>query len=153
MIGLFSARMIILNKENCIISSIDDITERKRATKLLQESERKSHSIMENSADAIFITNQKGKYVYTNKAVSALLGFTPEEMESKSIADISPQDKIEEYFKFFYKILNEGKGLTEIELLKKDGNYILTDINAVFLPYGTIYGSCWYITERKKAES
>ena len=153
MTGLFSARIININKETYIISSIDDITERKKATKLLQESERKSHSIMENSADAIFITNQQGKYLYTNKAVSALLGYTPEEMNSKSIADISPPDKIEEYFKFFYKIMNEGKGLTEIELLKKDGNYILTDLNAVLLPDGNIYGSCRDITERKKAES
>jgi PAS domain S-box-containing protein len=152
-IGLFTARIIIINKETCIISSIDDITERKQAAKLLSESERKSNSIMENSADAIFVANQQGMYVYTNKEVTALLGYTPEEMKSKSIADISPPDKKEEYFKFFSKIVNEGKGFTEIELLKKDGNFILTDLNAVLLPDGKIFGSCRDITELKKVES
>ncbi len=151
-IGLFSAKIIYINKEPYIISSIDDITERKQAEKLLKESEQKSTSIMENSADAIFIANQQGKYVYTNKAVSAMLGFTSDEMKNKTIADISPPNKTEEYFKFFKQKLNKGKGVTEIELLKKDGNYISTDLNAVILPDGTIYGSCRDITERKKAE-
>ena len=30
-----------------------------------------------------------------------MLGYTSEEMKSKTIADISPPNKIEEYFKFF----------------------------------------------------
>ena len=45
-----------------------------------------------------------------------------------------------------------GQAHAEIELLKKDGNYISTDLNAVILPDGTIYGSCRDITERKQAE-
>ncbi len=150
--GLFSAKIIYINKEPNIISSIDDITERKQAENLLKESEQKSMSIMENSADAIFITNQQGKYMYTNKAVSNMLGYTSEEMKSKTFADISPTNRIEEYFKFFEQILKEGKGFTEIELIKKGGDYISTDLNAVVLPDGTIYGSCRDITERKLAE-
>jgi PAS domain S-box-containing protein len=153
MTGLFSAKIIHINKEPYMISCVDDITEHKKAENLLTESEQKSLSIMENSADAIFITNQQGKYVYTNKEVTTMLGYTPEEMKSKTIADISPPNRIEEYFKFFQQILNEGKGYTEIELLKKDGNYIKTDLNVVILPDGTIYGSCRDITERKQAES
>ncbi len=153
MTGLFSAKIIYINKEPYMISSVDDITERKKAENLLKESEQKSKSIMENSADAIFLANQQGKYIYINKEVTALLGYTSEEMINKTIADISPPDKIEEYFKFFNQILIEGKGFTEIELLKKDGNPISTDLNTVLLPDGTIYGSCRDITERKKAES
>ena len=151
--GLYSAKIIYINNEPFIISSIDDITERKQAENLLKESEQKSMSIMENSADAIFITNQQGKYMYTNKAVSNMLGYTSEEMKSKTFADISPTNRIEEYFKFFEQILKEGKGFTEIELIKKGGDYISTDLNAVVLPDGTIYGSCRDITERKLAES
>ncbi len=82
-----------------------------------------------------------------------MLGYTSEEMKSKTIADISPPNKIEEYFEFFNQIINEGKGYSEIELLKKDGNYISTDLNAVILPDGTIYGSCRDITKRKQDES
>jgi len=131
---------------------IIDITERKLAEKALRESEEKFRSIMENSADAIFIADQQGKYLYTNKAVTAMLGFTPEEMQGKTIVDLSPPDKTDEYFEVFKKVMNKGKVFTEIELLKKDGNFISTDLNSVLLPGGLIYGSCRDITERKNAE-
>ena len=101
---------------------------------------------MENSADAIFLTNQQGKYIYTNKAVSDLLGYTSEDMINKTIADISPPSKIEEYFEILKKILNEGKVFAEIELIKKDGNIISSDLNAVLLPDGFVYASCRNIT-------
>jgi PAS domain S-box-containing protein len=136
-----------------VVENVQDITERKLGEKVLQDSEEKFRSIMENSADAIFITNPQGMHVYTNKAVSAMLGYTSEEMKSKSFAEVSPLNKIEEYYKFFEQILNEGKGFREIELVKKDGNYISTEINSVLLPDGTVYGSCRDITERKYAES
>jgi PAS domain S-box-containing protein len=153
MTGLFSAKIIHVNNEPFMISSIDDITERRKDENLLKESEQKSMSIMENSADAIFITNQQGKYLYTNKAVTAMLGYTSEEMKSKTIADLSPPNKTEEATQFYKQLLNEGKCFIEIELLKKDGSYISTDLNTVVLPDGTLYGSCRDITERKKAES
>jgi PAS domain S-box-containing protein len=123
------------------------------AERALEKSEEKFRSIMENSSDAIFITNQKGKYVYSNKAASDMLGYSATEIAGKTFADISPPDKIEEYSDVFKHILTEGKKiLTEIELLKKDGNFISTDLSAVLLPDGTVYGSCRDISERKKAE-
>ena len=129
-----------------------DFIERKSTEKALQESEEKFRSIMENSADAIFITNQHGEYVYTNKAVSVMLGYTYEEMLSKTITDLSPGNKIEEYFEMYKQILSKGKVFAELELLKKDGNCISTDLNAVLLPNGLVYGSCRDITERKQVE-
>jgi PAS domain S-box-containing protein len=135
-----------------IIGVIQDITERKESAEALQESEEKFQSIMENSADAIFITDLKGRYVYTNKAVSEMLGFTSKEMLSKTILDLSPPDKKDDYLDIFKSIVNEGKSFTEIELLNRDGNFISLDLNAVLLPDGRIYGSCRDITDRKRAE-
>jgi len=66
-----------------IIGSVRDISKRKIAEKALRESEEKFRSIMENSADAIFLTDQQGRYVYTNMAVTNMLGYTAEEMKSK----------------------------------------------------------------------
>ncbi len=135
-----------------VIGSMRDITDRKQVQTELRESEEKFRSLMENSADAIFIVNPQGKYVYTNKAVTVLLGFTSEEMQSKTIIDLSPPDKKDEYFEVFKKVMSEGKVFSEIELLKKDGNYISTDLNSVLLPGGLIYGSCRDITKRKQDE-
>lgn len=124
------------------------------AEKALADSEENFRSIMENSADAIFITNKTGNYIYSNKAATDILGYSSEEIRLKTIADISPPDKIEEYFEVFKQVLEGGnKVLTEIELLKKDGKYISTDLNVVLLPDGRVYGSCRDITARKNTEA
>lgn len=123
-----------------------------KAENQLKESEEKFRSTMEHSADAIFITDQFGKYIYANKNASGMLGYTFEELTSKTFSDISPPDKKSEYYEIFKQVL-AGQGIfTEIELLKKDGEYISTDLNAVLLPDGTIYGSCRDITQRKNDE-
>ena len=128
------------------------LTEKKAAELLLKESEEKFSSIMENSADAIFLTDRQGKYHYTNKAVTVMLGYTSAEMKSKTIIDLFPKNKKDEYFEIYKKVLNEGKVFTEIELLKKDGNFISTDLNSVLLSGGLVYGSCRDITERKQVQ-
>ena len=135
-----------------VIGVLQDITDRKKSDEALKESEEKFQSIMENSADAIFITDLDGRYVYTNKAVSEMLGFTSKEMLSKTILNLSPPDKKDDYLDVFKSIISEGKGFTEIELLKKDGNFISVDLNAVLLPDGRVYASCRDITDRKRTE-
>ena len=135
-----------------MLSSALDTTDRNQMQQALRESEEKFRSIMENSADAIFITDKLGKYIYTNKAVTAMLGFTPEEMQRKTILDLAPPDKTDEYLEVFKEVMSEGKIFIELELLKKDGSFISTDLNSVLLPGDLIYGSCRDITERKNAE-
>jgi PAS domain S-box-containing protein len=134
------------------IAVLFDITERKRAEQALQESEEKFRSIMENSPDAIFIADKNARFLYTNKAVTEMLGFSREEMTNKTISDIAPKGRINEYYELFKRSLLEGKVYAEIELLKKDGTFIETDLNSVNLPGGLVYASCRDITQRKQAE-
>lgn len=122
-------------------------TEREKAEK----SEARIRSIMENSADAIFITDREGRYLYSNLAASDLLGYSREELQRRTIADLAPPDKLDEHLKLFRDILNKGRGFAELELRKKDGEHISTDLNAVVLPDGRIYGSCRDISVRKRA--
>jgi PAS domain S-box-containing protein len=127
-------------------------SDKRAAELLLKESEEKFRSIMENSADAIFLTDRQGKYMYTNKAVTDMLGYTSGEMKSKTIIDLFPKNKIDEYFGIYKQVLSKRKVFSEIELLKKDGNFISTDLNSVILPGGLVYGSCRDITERKQVQ-
>jgi two-component system, sensor histidine kinase and response regulator len=107
---------------------------------------------MENSADAIFIIDQDGKYTYTNKAVTTMLGFTFQEMIEKEIADLVPGENKDENLKRFKNLKKDGNLHTEFSLLKKDGSTIPIDLNAVVMSGGQIYGSCRDITERLKIE-
>jgi PAS domain S-box-containing protein len=125
--------------------------EKLKTEKELKESEEKFRTITENSADAIFVVDQSGNYVFTNKKVTELLGFSQEEMISKTITDLAPENHSEKFITLFQRLLTEGKITGEIELLRKDYSLVPVDLNAIILPGGFLYGSCRDITERLKA--
>ncbi len=67
--GLFSAKIIKLNNKFCVISSINDITERIRAEEALKESELLLTASIENQKDTIIFSIDKNyQYLYFNKA-------------------------------------------------------------------------------------
>ncbi len=149
-----------------IVCIIKDNTQRKQAEeavkksqqefaglfKNLQESEEKFKTITEGSADAIFISDQQGNYVYVNPAATDLLGYSLNEMTHMNIKDISQPGQIEEDNKKFQRILKKEKIFEELNLVRKDGSFFSADLNALLLPNGFIYGSCRDITQRKKVE-
>jgi PAS domain S-box-containing protein len=132
---------------------IRDITDRLETEKALMESEAKFRSITENSADAIFIADQQGRYIYSNKAVSDMLGYSLEEMQTMTILDLSPDDKKDFILEQFTNLLKNGKLFTELDLITKDGRIIPTDLNSILLPGSLVYGSCRDISERKGNET
>ncbi|MCC7574344.1 PAS domain S-box protein, partial [Candidatus Woesearchaeota archaeon] len=120
--------------------------------KKLKESEIQFKTITEDSADAIFITDQKGNYVYVNQAVVELLGYSRDEMANKNIKDISPPEESKENVRDFQRLLQGEKLLKELNLIRKDGSSVPVDLHAILLPNGFVYGSCRDITQRKEAE-
>lgn len=122
------------------------------ANEKIKVSEEKYRIITENSADAIFVTNFQGEYVYANSEATNLLGFSKEEFLKMKISDLIPTERLEEYLMFFSEVINKGRAFFDIQLKKKNGTLIPVDINAVVLPNGFVYGSCRDITARKLAE-
>lgn len=148
----FIGKVYSENKIKRIICNITDITKRKNIEKALIASENKFRVILENSADAIFVADENGKYLYSNKAVTDLLGYSTKEMQQRSIKDLAPKNKIREYFNFFKEARDKGKFFTELEFIKKDGTPVSADFNAVLLPDDMVYISCRDISNRIKAE-
>ena len=141
-----------IKDKTLVLGLARDISERKMAEKALRESEEKFRSIMENSTDAMFLIDQQGRFVYANKAVTTMSGYTIEEVKKKTIIDLSPADRIDEYLKLFSQVLKEGGLNFELDILRKDGDIISTDLNSALLPNGLIYASCRDITEKKQAQ-
>ncbi len=129
-----------------------DITERKDSENRIKQNEEKFETITENSADAIFITNKEGKYIYVNKQAVHLLGYSKEEFLTLTIVEIAPKNRVEEYFQIFQQLIITGNSYSEIELVRKDGSVVDMDLNAVLLPNGWVYGSCRDISGRKELE-
>ncbi len=148
----FVSNVYLENNIKVIQCNIRDITENWKIKKQIAESEEKFRTITENSADAIFITDKEGKYIYVNKQAVDLLGYSKKEILTFTIADISPKNRLGEYYRIFQHLYTKSSSYSEIELVKKDGSCVDTDLNAVLLPNGWIYGSCRDISKRKQLE-
>ena len=64
------------------VTAIRDISKRKLAEKVLQESEEKYKTLTENSLTGIFI-HQNGKFVFVNDKFANMHGYKPEELLQK----------------------------------------------------------------------
>lgn len=75
-----SGRIIERNGERLIWSSVEDITDRKRAEEALTASEERFRRLAENARDMIYrMSLPDGRYEYVSPAAATLFGYTPEE--------------------------------------------------------------------------
>ncbi len=104
-----------------------DITERKRTEEALRESEQRFRSVLESSLDAAYRQDLRtNRYDYISPVVEQTTGFTPEEVNEFTMADlfarIYPDDR-ERVQREFYQALQEGMGAVEYRFRCKDDTY------------------------------
>ncbi len=80
------------------LGALTDITERKRTERSLEESEQRFRQLFEQSVDALFVHDERGRFVDCNSQATRLLGYSREELLSMSVWDVSedmltPQEK------------------------------------------------------------
>ncbi|GEM_PF-886218 len=77
--GLFSAEMIEIDGERCLLTTTEDITERKRAESALRESESLFRTLAETISTGLFIY-RGARYIYANSAAEKITGYTRDEL-------------------------------------------------------------------------
>ncbi len=73
--------------ERVFLTVVNDITERKRAEKILRESEARFRAIIEQSFDGVLVLDEALRIVEWNTAQTKIFGFTREEMMGKALWD------------------------------------------------------------------
>ena len=162
-LGSISADIIEIGGEKCILSSITDVTERRRIEDALRESEEKFRNLAENSSDAIWRMDTNFRFTYISPADERMRGFRQDEVVGTTIWGLLKPEGVE-HVRRMYKERREaerngipsGAVRFELEQKRKDGSWLWTEVNVV--PHrdrnGTIvgyHGVARDISERKRA--
>lgn len=134
-----------------------DVTDLKRASQALHESEEKYRTVVENSLSGIFI-HQGGRFQFVNQQMVDMLGYDlPEDLVGRPFWDvIHPEDRamVKE------RGLRREKGQIDpvqypFRVIKKDGATIWVELRATHASYmgnPAVVGNFIDITQSKKAE-
>jgi PAS domain S-box-containing protein len=149
---------IDLQGEAVLLSMVRDITERRRAQLLLEESEQRLAKMIEASPEAITIaTVEDGTFISVNPAGERLSGYTREEMIGRSAVAMGFYPDLEERRRLIADLQsNEIVHARELRLRRKDGKVRDVLASAALIDTGgrkVVLFQSIDITERKNAET
>jgi PAS domain S-box-containing protein len=155
----FTSGVIMMDTKPAILSTLEDITEHKKAEEALRESEEKFRSIVETSPDMIWEIDMQGKFRYISPNVTTIIGYTPEEIIGRSITDLVTEQGTSFAQQELARHISSGGAFLPIEVHAhhRNGNEMVIEIRPARLtgPIGTLNGFRGVaidITKRKKAE-
>ena len=135
-----------------------DITERKKAEEALRESEARYRELFENASDVIYSVDPEGTVLSMSPAVERLLGYKPEELIGKNMAELNivPPEKLEQALIDTMRALAGERTISsDGEFFTKDGSVKFGEISGapIFSRDGKVIAAIFVardVTERKK---
>ena len=73
--------------------TVEDITQRKRAEQVLEESERRFRTIIETAQEAIFLKDRDSRYTLVNPAMAALFGVPAADVIGRTDAELFEREE------------------------------------------------------------
>ena len=130
----------------------NDITEQKQLVMALQVSEEKIRNYIESAPDGVFVADETGRYLETNRSACRIIGYSKEEIEKLSIRDLLAEESLEDGLSHFNKLVETGAATSDLWYKHKDGSKLCMTVSAVKLSETRVLGFCKDITMRKKTE-
>lgn len=109
---------------------VRDISERKRISRELKESEERYRTLITTMGEGVWVTDNRDRTIFVNKALEKMLGYTEEELMGKLVTDFLAPNS----WKDFEEIAMQRyeKQLTsstyELTWIRKDGSYCVTRV-------------------------
>lgn len=151
--GIFYDRGVITRDETGrairLNGALIEITELANVKNQLINSEEKYRSLIEQASDAIFINDTDGHLLEVNESACRMLGYTKEELCTKSLPDLLSVEELIERPIMYKELLSGEQTLLEREMLHKNGSLIPVEITAKMVVDGRIVAIVRNISERK----
>jgi len=134
-------------------SILKGITERKQVEERVTLLSR----FMEQTFEAVVITDLEGRYIYLNEAFLKLRGYTREELMNRDFRETYSDNERDLKMKAFQEMVTSDFWTGELPYTRKDGSIVLALVTSVLLksengePYA-VAGIIRDVTERKKLE-
>jgi len=135
-----------------------EITERKRAEKVIKDSQALYLSLVENLPVHVLRKDLDGRFTFANKSFCDLLGKPLEEIAGKTDFDFFPEKLAQKYRQDDRQVIDTGEVFETVEENKSDGrtSYVQVMKSPVRDAGGSVVGVqviFWDVTERHEAEA
>lgn len=130
--GNISAEIIQINNENCVLTTVRDISKDKEIEDALRNSERNYREIFDSSSDTIFIHDaDTGTILDVNNSVYEMYGYEKKEVIGKGMGALStktPQYTTKEAIELIRKLREKGTHIFEWQEKKKNGKLFWIEV-------------------------
>ena len=112
------------------IETFVDISILKQTESRLRESESNFRMFFESLQDLIFVCMPDGRVRYTNSAVNQKLGYSYEELKTKHVLDLHPENVRQEAQQIFNDLLKNKREYCPLHLVHKNGTLFPVETRA-----------------------
>jgi PAS domain S-box-containing protein len=156
----FFSSLIMMSGQQYLLTTVDEITDRVRAEKALDESNRRFAQVAESAGEWIWEVDADGRYTYSSPVVEEILGYTPKEIVGTYFYDYFEAGKREELKNAALAVFKEKKTVQHFlnPCLHKDGHIVMLESSGspVLADDGTLRGyrgADLDVTDRMRAEN
>jgi PAS domain S-box-containing protein len=153
--GKVSAERVEIEGADCLLSIIQDVTEKEQMQRALLFHSR----VLDTIGQAIVVSDINGVITYWNQAATALFGLKPEDVIGKTGAELySPRTADQHAQAIVQETLRQGSSKGELSLTRMDGSPLTVALSLSVLSPGwnhdtSIVGIVTDITEDRRNEA
>jgi len=142
-------------KRNAFIQVVEDVTEKAKLERALQESEAQYRGIFNGATEAFLIIDSGGRIVEANPQACKMHGYPHEELVGMKVKNLVHPEYHKLAGDFLQNVRGKGEFETEWLDIRKDGSQLNVEVKGTIIQYGGkehLLATINDITERKKQQ-